>query len=376
MHRFWPSSLAALWLAAAGGEEPRHVVVAREPGSFLAWPANGGLWTWDDGQEALVAFVSGAFVEQPGHNIGPRHTNRLARSRDGGSTWTVEQPTGFAQPGATFGVLTHGLDFTGPGFALRCTATGYHGAEDGRGGFLCSTDRGRSWRGPFRFAGLDGCAELRGWELTCRTDYLVDGPAAALVLLSARTPGKGGTDRTFWARTTDGGQRWRFGGWVVGRDDPFRAVMPATVRLSPTRLVTALRRRALDREPCWLDAWRSDDNGATWRFVSRIGETGVGNGNPPALLRLRDGRLCCAYGNRSRRQMLASLSRDDGATWDPPLVLRDGFRADRFGDADFGYPRQFQRADGQVVTIYYWSQNDAPESCIAATIWTAPGEPR
>ena len=55
----------------------------------------------------------------------------------------------------------------------------------------------------------------------------------------------------------------------------------------------------------WIDAYRSTDDGASWSFLSRVGETGGWNGNPPALARLRDGRLCCAYGNRSRRQMLA-----------------------------------------------------------------------
>jgi hypothetical protein len=61
--------------AVSRAAEPRHIVVASEAGSFLAWPANGGLWPWDDGRKALVAFVSGPFVEQPGHNIGNQQTN-------------------------------------------------------------------------------------------------------------------------------------------------------------------------------------------------------------------------------------------------------------------------------------------------------------
>jgi hypothetical protein len=58
-------------------------------------------------------------------------------------------------------------------------------------------------------------------------------------------------------------------------------------------------------ERCWVDAYVSHDDGRTWRFLSKVGDTGQGNGNPPALLRLRDGRLCCAYGNRDRNQLLA-----------------------------------------------------------------------
>ncbi len=370
-----PLGVSAMMLAAMLATAPvgcQHVIVAAEAGQFVAWPANGGLWTWDDGQEVLVGFASGEFVEQGGHNIGPRHTNRLARSRDGGLTWQVEQPTGYPQPGADFTILDKPIDLAQANLAVRCTATSYHGAEDARGGFTYSVDRGHTWRGPYRFAGLDGAPQLKGMDITCRTDYLLEGPSSGLFMLSARPAGKSITDRAFWSRTNDGGRSFSFGGWVVGPDDPYRAVMSSTVRLSPTRLVAALRRRALDREPCWLDAYGSEDNGATWRFLSKIGDTGVGNGNPPALLRLRDGRLCCAYGNRSRRELLASLSSDGGTTWGEPLVLRDGFRVDKFGDVDLGYPRMFQRTDGRVVTIYYWSQPDRPESCIAATLWSPP----
>ena len=37
--------------------------------------------------------------------------------------------------------------------------------------------------------------------------------------------------------------------------------------------------------------------------------------------------------------------------------------------ADLGYPRLFQRADGKVVCIYYWSSESGPEAGIEATIW-------
>lgn len=209
-------------------------------------------------------------------------------------------------------------------------------------------------------------------EATCRADYIVNGPAEALLMMSARPAGKGAADRTFWARTKDGGLHFEFGGWVAAMDDPSRAVMPSTVRLSASQLVTANRRRGSIKNPCWVDVYGSSDNGATWKPLGRIAETGGGNGNPPALTRLRDGRLCCAYGDHTRKQMLASISSDGGATWGAPVVVPNHFRTDKFGDADFGYPRQFQRTDGRIVTIYYRSQANAPEPCIAATIWEPP----
>jgi hypothetical protein len=38
-------------------------------------------------------------------------------------------------------------------------------------------------------------------------------------------------------------------------------------------------------------------------------------------------------------------------------------------DADLGYPRMAQRADGRMVTTYYWATRAMPEQHIAATIW-------
>jgi hypothetical protein len=104
--------------------------------------------------------------------------------------------------------------------------------------------------------------------------------------------------------------------------------------------------------------------------LSRVGETGLANGNPPALTRLRDGRLCCVYGDRTREVMLARLSADEGSTWEPEQVLREGFQRDCVKDwSDFGYPQTVQRSDGKVVAIYYWASEDHPQQHLEATVW-------
>ena len=91
--------------------------------------------------------------------------------------------------------------------------------------------------------------------------------------------------------------------------------------------------------------------------------------DPPALVRLKGGRLCLVYGNRTKRQMLARLSRDQGRTWGKEILLRDDYLADSFNDADFGYPRVVQRADGKLVVMYYWATKQNPHHHIAGTIW-------
>lgn len=85
---------------------------------------------------------------------------------------------------------------------------------------------------------------------------------------------------------------------------------------------------------------------------------------------MTDGRLCAVYGNRTDRQMQARYSADGGATWSAPQVLRDDFRSAN-GFPDLGYPRLFQRADGRLVTTYFWCTAERPQTHIAATIFRA-----
>ena len=116
---------------------------------------------------------------------------------------------------------------------------------------------------------------------------------------------------------------------------------------------------------------QSTDNGLHWAFLSRVGETGGHNGNPPALVRMFDGRLCCVYGNRDRAVMIAKYSGDGGLTWGEDIILRGDFKSIN-GYRDLGYPRLFQRPDGKLVTVYFWCSPERPETHIEATVFDAP----
>lgn len=357
-----------------------HVIVASKPGMFCGWPANNGAWTFDGGREILVGFSQGNFDERSGHNtFGQAEPadgidSLLGRSRDGGRTWTIEDPAYFVGDGGTPAPAPGGIIFDQPGFALRAEGVGYHGSDAPQGRFFFSTDRGHTWQGPFRFTGLMDDPNLRDMDCTTRTGYLVTDKNSCLIFMSARLKKDGGgRDKTFVAETTDGGKTFHFVSWVVPLSDPHRAVMPAVTRLKDGTIVAALRRRIPDddKTPCWVDCYGSKDNGRTWAFLSRVGETGGGNGNPPALVALKDGRLACAYGDRSRVKMFARLSADGGRTWGEETVLRDDFQPDKFGDMDFGYPRLVQNNRGELVALYYWATRDHFQQHIAATIWRA-----
>ena len=124
----------------------RNVKVYAEPGRFGGWPANHGVWSW--GNEILAGFSRGYYKDLglDRHSIDreKREEHLLARSFDGGETWSIENP---AAQGALIptGTALHGLappelkekpwrdcpggiDFTHPDFAMALrmsdTATG------------------------------------------------------------------------------------------------------------------------------------------------------------------------------------------------------------------------------------------------------------
>jgi hypothetical protein len=91
----------------------------------------------------------------------------------------------------------------------------------------------------------------------------------------------------------------------------------------------------------------------------------LGEGNPPSLIRLEDGRICLTYGHRAEPfEMRAKLSSDGGHTWGPERTIRGNG-----GGRDIGYPRSVQRTYGKVVTIYYFHEELLGDRYIAATIW-------
>ena len=95
----------------------------------------------------------------------------------------------------------------------------------------------------------------------------------------------------------------------------------------------------------------------------------LGEGNPPSLIKLADGRLCLVYGYRAKPfGIRAQISNDNGRTWCSPIHLRD----DGAG-RDLGNVRSVQRPDGKVVSVYYFCDKRFPERYIAATIWDAEG---
>jgi hypothetical protein len=375
MHRILPLLLLPMpfagGLPATDSAAPRHVIVYQEPGRFGGWPANHGVWSWGD--EILVGFCAAHYLDRgpDGHAVDPAKPEEhlLARSRDGGETWTIENPAaqgallprgamlfGTPLPGVPLPelrALAEPVDFSHPDFVLTVRMDDHRGGGQSR--FEFSYDRGHTWQGPFALPlfGTPGIA--------ARTDYLVAGPRACLLFLTAgKSDGREG--RTLAVRTDDGGLNWEFLGWIGPEPEGFR-IMPSTVRLDDGALLTAVRSRAGARR--WIETWISRDTGRTWN-LHHPAVAATGRGNPPSMLRLRDGRLAVTYGYRAEPYGIrARVSADAGQSWGAEIILRaDG------ASWDLGYPRSVQRADGRIVTVYYFhAAAGGPERYIAATIW-------
>lgn len=347
-----------------------HIKVFYEPTRFGGWPANHGMWIWDN--EILVGFSEGAYkyLGPERHAIDREQPERhfLARSKDGGETWAIIDPAlrGYLIPEGGFlhGVPREdvpapkaveppgGINFAHPDFALTARTTDI---DAGSSRFFYSYDRGDTWQGPYLIPnfGAPGTA--------ARTDYVVNSKDDCMLFLTvAKSDGNEG--RVICIRTRDAGKTWTKEGDIGPEPEGF-LIMPATVRIADNELYTILRSRSDSKR--WQQAFRSIDDGKTWtREIDPVDS--AGEGNPAALIKLSDGRLCMTYGYRAQPfSIRAKLSDDNGKTWGDDIILRDDG-----ANRDIGYTRMVQRPDGKVVVTYYFNdEKTGPERYIAATIF-------
>ena len=350
----------------ANTEDIKHVDVFYEPGRFGGWPANHGIWIWDN--EILVGFGKGYYknLGTERHNIdrAKPEEHLFARSFDGGETWNIEEP---AKDGVMIarGSSLHGvepdpdkmkpitkqqkpMDFSHPGFVLK-----FWMLSSGAGPsiFYYSYDKGKKWEGPFSLE-VDGMTKI-----SARVDYMLeDNNSCMTFLTAAKANNKEG--RVFTARTDDGGLSWQFVSWVGDELDNGFRIMPSTVRNSEKELLLTSRVRIESKTKSelgskenektrFIDSWLSTDNGKSWKEIGNAVDD-LGEGNPPSLIKLKDGRLCLTYGYRAEPYgIFAKISKDNGRTWGEQIIIRnDG------SGRDVGYVRSIQRPDGKVVTVY------------------------
>lgn len=347
----------------------QHIKVYYEDGRFGGWPANNGVWNWGD--EILVGFVDAEHMERRGHTYDSSTSRYMyARSKDGGKTWKIEDAYESGQTAiahdhrgieekSTPQVLKDPINFEHPDLVFTLTRDNIH---DGNSFFYYSYDRGNNFSGPYQLPNLDTPG------IAARTDYIVDGENKVNVFLTvAKENQREGRIAMF--RTVDGGLNWTNHAFIGEEPEGF-SIMPSSVRLSDTEIITTIRGREVNPRRDFIKAYHTVNNGDNWqKLYEPVYDTGWG-GSPPALLKLADGRLALSYIFRSAYGSRVGLkfSEDDGQTWSHEITIR----CNDYATNDVGYPRMIQRDDGKLVIIYYWNHaanpNNNPYRYIAATI--------
>ncbi|MFC1541040.1 sialidase family protein [Candidatus Latescibacterota bacterium] len=395
--------IAFLMLSGTGYPQIHHVVVNKpNPGRAFGWPANGGIWSWEN--EILVMYLDCPYKDRPGFSnhdsdqSDPSSKWVTSRSLDGGVTWK-EHRDAFSSvhtnsDSVKRSVLKNPIDFSNSDTIINFHWDGL--TDEAKTYFYFSIDRGKNWKGPYDNIPLFDFAAMTG-----RTDYEVTGKHSLTAYMSCIEVDEESCYResSYTISTIEGGITWQKGQRISrvlspcgssykGVNYPLTtkveyAAMPSTVRISPDTLISVFRsgdsptgnywKYGFRSRDGWIDITRSTDNGKTWHAVNgHIMDLPTLNSSPPALNLLPTGRLVCSWGHRlpddgsDPTSIRARTSDDYGETWNETIFLReDGF------DYDLGYNRQTIRPDGMIVTVYYYRtiQDGQSPTYIAATIW-------
>jgi len=348
---------AAAAVAARSAPSLEHLVIHRDDTHYYICPWLARL---DNGD--LIVTVREAQrrpLERIAH-ADPTARGVLIRSQDGGRTWghkTVidNQNWRFSQTEDVpvvqlsdrtllvnlyswhIGNLPKGAPLPPKGMAYTMDFEGIS--------FIRSADRGWTWseRQPLRVPGLPDLLASR-----CPVIEHPDGTLLLTVSHYVREPERWA--RTWCIRSRDKGRTWELAGTVAA--DPSRRLNyleGSFTRLGNGKLLTLLRTDVSNDPEArgWLYQSESADDGRTWTPPVRTGIWGF----PAHVLELRDGRLLATYGyRRPPYGVRASISRDQGKTWDAGFVLRDDG-----GTGDLGYPSTVEFEDGRVLTVYWFN---------------------
>ena len=302
----------------------------------------------------------------------PNHATALGGldlyvSHDGGIHWVKRSDLPDFLPdkgcgGGAFGVLTDGtLVVTVSKFDHRTKPREFYPY------FTRSTDSGHTWEGLQPLAIIpEGMDRAVTWGR-----ILQQSNGTALLGFYAWRNGEEQTKNSaYLLRSTDSGRNW--GNYSLIAADDYNET--ALLLPDDNHIIAVMRSRQENGVYGTGEALfqtNSADGGATWSTPQRLT---LDQQHPGDLIRLRDGSLLLAYGNRidgnrvvkanlaegehivdgdaveNRNGVKILVSTDNGRTWGPDggLALYEGCISD-----DCGYPSSVQLDDGTIVTVFY-----------------------
>ena len=91
----------------------------------------------------------------------------------------------------------------------------------------------------------------------------------------------------------------------------------------------------------------SHDNGQTWSTAKKTSLPNPDSGID--AVKMSDGRVALVYNHSTtaRTPLNITFSRDDGATWEAPLTLKNAPK-------EYSYPAIIQTRDGKLHITYTW----------------------
>ncbi len=136
--------MVGLLIAAPAAGEPKvikSVTVYQTSGRYGGWPANHGIWSWDN--EILVGFSAAYFKwlgpDQHPYDRAKPEEPYLGRSLDGGETWSIEPAPSLVPPEGMYIV-------SGPGGKAEDLASISRHSLSGRGGLYRRAKSPADWR--------------------------------------------------------------------------------------------------------------------------------------------------------------------------------------------------------------------------------------
>ncbi|MDT7041839.1 exo-alpha-sialidase [Candidatus Nitronereus thalassa] len=317
----------------------QHVVIAQNPNRHLAFPDVCQLISG----EILVVYREGAeHVDASGRLM-------MCRSVTPGNTETFSAPkvicdTDWDDRDPSIVQLSNGIVLVNF-FRMNVSQNK-----------LCLTivkslDGGETWEAPqdINVSGFsNGLAT---------TDAVLELPSGEL-LMPLYGCSDQGANGSYLLRSQDGGHSWPVIGPLAVSGNPIFEE-PALMRLQDGRLLSFLRTDHKGRGYVYQTI--SEDEGVTWNVPERLPLWGY----PADLLMLSRGGVLATYGYRQLPAGIRCCRSQSGLSWS--IFDEQVLRADGHDDGELGYPSSIELSNGEILTVYYFSDRGGGAPYIAGT---------